>query len=214
MPKRTCIITGETTEARILLRFVVSPDGILTLDVANKLSGRGAYVMPKPELVKEALKKNKFAVHLGFRGKLLPKDIDSFVFLLENLLRKHFVEQIGLFRKRGSAIAGAAKLKENASLLGLLIASDASKREARNIELLTKPNWVLRGISSEILGKAFGRDSLAFAGILGLNNVESNLNGHTIKYSFQRWKSFINVNSCQKGVDGCINDQSKLLNEY
>ena len=67
MLKRTCIITGKKLEPCFLLRFVVSPDGDLTPDVANKLPGRGAYITPKPEYVREALKKNKFARHIGFQ---------------------------------------------------------------------------------------------------------------------------------------------------
>ena len=92
-------------------------------------------------------------------------------------------------------------------LIGLLIASDASEREARNIVSLTNPYWILRDIPSEILGKAFGRSSLAFIGILKLKNAKNDFNGHSIKSSFRRWRSFIHVNSCQKGTDGCINDQ-------
>ena len=213
MSKRTCIITGETTEPFNLLRFVISPDGILTPDVAYKLTGRGAYIMPRPEYVREALKKYKFAKHLNFQKKLLPKEIDLFICSLENLLQKHFIQQIGLFRKRGRAIAGATKLKEKTLLAGLLIASDASVKEARNIEFVTDPNWVLREIPSEILGRAFGRNSLAFAGILNLKYKKSIFDEHSLKHSFRRWNSFINVNSCQKGTDGCINEHAELLNE-
>ncbi len=213
MSERTCIITGETTEPFNLLRFVVSPDGALTPDIAYKLSGRGAYVMPKPEYVKEALKKYKFAKHINFQEKLFPKEIDLFLRSLENLLQKHFIEQVGLFRKRGRAIAGANNLKEKTFLTGLLIASDASSKEARNIESLTCPTWVLREIPSDILGRAFGRNSLAFAGILSLKNEKSTLDECGIKHSFSRWKSFIQVNSCQEGTDGCINEQSKLVNK-
>ena len=207
MSKRTCIITGESTESSNLLRFVVGPDGFLTPDVANKLSGRGAYLIPKPEYVREALKNNKFSKHIGFQKNLLPNEIELFVNLVENLLRKHFIERIGLFRKSGVAIAGATKLKEKPLLMGLLIASDASEREARNIVSLTNPYWILRDIPSEILGKAFGRSSLAFIGILKLKNAKNDFNGHSIKNSFRRWRSFIHLNSCQKGTDGCINNQ-------
>ncbi len=213
MSKRTCIITGKKLEPSLLLRFVVSPDGNLTPDIANKLPGRGAYIYPKPEYVREALKKNKLARHIGFQKILLPKEIDLFLRLIEGLLRRKFVEHIGLFRRRGIAIAGANNLKENPLLVGLLIASDASDREAKNIESLTHPNWILKGIPSEILGKAFGRKSLAFAGILGFKRAKSEFNGCSIRYSYQRWKPFIHEISCQTGIDGCINEQYKLLNK-
>ena len=99
MLKRTCIITREIDESTNLLRFVVGPDKSLTPDVLNKLPGRGAYTLPKPEYVKEALNKNRFAKHLGLYKHLSPREIDLFLSSLENLLQKNFIEQISLVRK-------------------------------------------------------------------------------------------------------------------
>ena len=73
--------------------------------------------------------KNRFAKHIGFHKQLSPREIDSFLFSIENLLQKNFIEQIGLVRKQGSAIAGAGKLRENQSAKGLLIATDASREK-------------------------------------------------------------------------------------
>ena len=207
MVKRTCIITGETDEPTNLLRFVVGPDKSLTPDVLNKLPGRGAYTLPKPEYVKEALYKNRFAKQLGFYKRLSPSEIDLFLSSLENLLQKNFIEQIGLVRKQGSAVAGAGNLKEHQFAKGLLIAADASRREARKIISLTSPSWILKNIPAETLGKPFGRNSLAFVGIFSSKNEENNFDGHLIRHSFRRWEAFIHENSCQRGTDGCINER-------
>jgi|AACY02.8.fsa_nt_gi Predicted nucleic-acid-binding protein implicated in transcription termination len=207
MVNRTCIITGETDETTNLLRFVVGPDKSLIPDVLNKLPGRGAYTLPKPEYVKEALYKKRFAKHLGFYKHLSPRQMDLFLSSLENLLQKNFIEQIGLVRKRGSAVAGAGNLRENQFAKGLLIAADASKREARKIMSLTRPSWILKNIPAETLGKAFGRNSIAFVGIYSLKNEENNFDGHLIRRSFRRWEAFIHENSCQRGTDGCINER-------
>ena len=207
MVKRTCIITGETDEPTNLLRFVVGPDKSLTPDILNKLPGRGAYTLSKPEYVKEALYKNRFAKHLGFYKHLSPREIDLFLSSLENLLQKNFIEQIGLVRKQGSAVAGAGNLKENQFVTGLLVAADASQREARKIVSLTRPSWILKNIPAETLGKPFGRNSLAFVGIVSSKNEENNFDGHIIRHSFRRWEAFIHENSCQRGTDGCINER-------
>ena len=207
MIKRTCIITGEIDESANLLRFVVGPDKSLTPDVLNKLPGRGAYTLPKPEYVKEALNKNRFAKHLGLYKHLSPREIDLFLSSLENLLQKNFIEQIGLVRKQGSAVAGAGNLKEHQFAKGLLIAADASNREARKIISLTRPSWILKNIPAETLGKPFGRNSLAFVGIFSSKNEENNFDGHLIRHSFRRWEAFIHENSCQRGTDGCINER-------
>lgn len=207
MVKRTCIITGETDEPTNLLRFVVGPDKSLTPDVLNKLPGRGAYTLPKPEYVKEALYKDRFAKQLGFYKRLSPSEIDLFLSSLENLLQKNFIKQIGLVRKQGSAVAGAGNLKEHQFAKGLLIAADASRREARKIISLTRPSWILKNIPAETLGKPFGRNSLAFVGIVSSKNEENNFDGHIIRHSFRRWEAFIHENSCQRGTDGCINER-------
>ena len=207
MVKRTCIVTGETDEPTNLLRFVVGPDKSLTPDILNKLPGRGAYTLSKPEYVKEALYKNRFAKHLGFYKHLSPREIDLFLSSLENLLQKNFIEQISLVRKQGSAFAGAGNLKKNQFAKGLLIAADASKREARKIMSLTRPSWILKNIPAETLGKPFGRNSLAFVGIFGSKNEENNFDGHLLRHSFRRWEAFIHENSCQRGTDGCINER-------
>jgi len=206
MAQRTCIITGETDDSSNLIRFVISPDGSLTPDLAQKLPGRGTYVMPKPEYITEALKKNKFAKHIDFQKKASLEEIETFTALVGNLLQRRFVEQLSLARRQGSAIAGVGKLKENASLIGLLISNDASVREARQLESATSPNWVMRDIPAETLGEAFGRNSIAYVGLLRSKNAKSKFDGRSIQHSFQRWKPFIHVFPCHEGTDGCINE--------
>ena len=206
MAIRTCILTGEKDETSNLLRFVVSPDGYLIPDLAENLPGRGAYLKSKPEYIKESLKKNKFAKHIKFQKKLSQEEVNSFTASIENLLRKRFVEQVSLSRRQGAAIAGAGKLRENQSLIGLLIANDASVREAKKIEFLTKPKWTLRDIPAEALGEAFGLNSIAYVGLLSPKNAKNKFDGHSIQHSFQRWKPFIHVIPCHEGTDGCINE--------
>ena len=206
MAKRTCIITGESDHSSNLLRFVISPDGSLVPDLAEKLPGRGAYLIPKPEHLKESFKKNKFAKHIGFQKKLSLDEVNAFTALVGNLLQRRFVEQLSLARMQGSAIAGAGKLKENRPLMGLLIANDVSVREARQLESLTSPNWVMKGIPAETLGEAFGRNSVAYVGLHRLKNAKSKFDGRGIQHSFQKWKPFIHVIPCHEGTDGCINE--------
>ena len=205
MAKRTCIITGKTDDSSNLLRFVISPDGSLVPDLAEKLPGRGAYVVPKPEYIAGSLKYNKFTKHIGFQKKISAEEVDAFLALVGNLLRRRFVEQLSLARRQGCAIAGAGKIKETPSLIGLLISHDASAREARQLESVTSPNWILRDIPAETLGEVFGRHSIAYVGFLHSKNEKSKSDGCSIQLSFQRWKPFIYVIPCQEGTDGCIN---------
>ena len=44
-PERRCIVTGETQPKAGLIRFVADPDGQVVPDLAEKLPGRGFWVV-------------------------------------------------------------------------------------------------------------------------------------------------------------------------
>ncbi|NDD10820.1 MAG: DUF448 domain-containing protein, partial [Rhodobacteraceae bacterium] len=47
---RKCIVSGEVKDKSALLRFVVTPDGMLIADVLEKLPGKGIWVTCDKEL--------------------------------------------------------------------------------------------------------------------------------------------------------------------
>ena len=56
IPMRQCLGCREMKPKRELIRVVRSPEGEISLDFRGKASGRGAYVCPKPECLKKAIK--------------------------------------------------------------------------------------------------------------------------------------------------------------
>ena len=56
VPLRKCTGCGEMKPKKELIRVVRSPQGEITLDFKGKAPGRGAYVCPKDECLKKALK--------------------------------------------------------------------------------------------------------------------------------------------------------------
>ena len=48
VPQRTCVICRTTTAKRGLVRVVRTPEGALVVDSRGKISGRGAYLCPRP----------------------------------------------------------------------------------------------------------------------------------------------------------------------
>ncbi len=58
-PLRTCIVCGQKTDKRDLVRVVASPDGGIALDATGKASGRGAYVCGNDASVPHMLKKGR-----------------------------------------------------------------------------------------------------------------------------------------------------------
>ncbi len=56
IPMRQCMGCRERHEKKELIRVVRTVEGTVTLDFSGKLGGRGAYVCPKSECLKKALK--------------------------------------------------------------------------------------------------------------------------------------------------------------
>ncbi len=64
IPTRKCIGCGELKEKNQLVRIVRSKEGKISLDVTGKKNGRGAYICPDPECLKQAFKKRDWIVLL------------------------------------------------------------------------------------------------------------------------------------------------------
>ena len=56
IPMRQCLGCREMKPKKELIRVVRSPEGNISLDFRGKASGRGAYVCPKSQCLKKAIK--------------------------------------------------------------------------------------------------------------------------------------------------------------
>ena len=56
IPQRQCMGCRERKEKREMIRVVRSPEGQISLDFRGKAPGRGAYICPKMECLKRAIK--------------------------------------------------------------------------------------------------------------------------------------------------------------
>ena len=57
IPTIKCIGCGELKEKNQLVRIVRSKEGEISLDMTGKKNGRGAYICPDPQCLKQAFKK-------------------------------------------------------------------------------------------------------------------------------------------------------------
>jgi uncharacterized protein len=64
VPMRKCVATGEMKPKKELVRIVRSKEGIVSIDLTGKKSGRGAYLSIDKESVLLARKKNILSNHL------------------------------------------------------------------------------------------------------------------------------------------------------
>jgi len=65
VPLRKCVVTQEMKSKRELIRIVRSKEGVVSIDVTGKQSGRGgAYLSKDKECISQAKKKNVLEHHL------------------------------------------------------------------------------------------------------------------------------------------------------
>lgn len=161
-PERRCVVLGESGPASGLLRFALSPDGIVVPDVAGKLPGRGAWLTPDRETLAKAVKRKAFA--RAFRTAVtLPDDLGG---MIEGLLLRRLVDTLSLARKAGQAITGAEKVRariQSGEAAVLLQASDGANDGVRRLENLARgvsggEIAQIRLLTAQEMGLAFGRE--------------------------------------------------------
>ena len=157
-PHRRCIVTGEVQAKESMLRFVVSPDGLVVPDVENRLPGRGMWCSARRDVVDTAARKNLFSK--AARAKVqVPPDLGDRV---EGLLRRRCLDLIGMARRAGHLVAGfekvTAELRAGRGAI-LLEAADAAAGGRGKVEPLAAGRPVVDLFNSAELGAALGRDA-------------------------------------------------------
>jgi len=165
---RRCIVTGNRAPRRRLLRLVVSPDGVLTPDVAARLPGRGAWITPDAATLAQAIKRKLFARALH-EAVSVPDDLGP---RIERLLARRLADSLGLARRAGQAVAGAEKVEARvaswagAGRAGLLVlARDAGGDARKRWHRLPPGVERIDALSGEEIGHAFARPRAAQAAV-------------------------------------------------
>ena len=147
-----------------MVRFALSPEGVVTPDLAERLPGRGVWVTADRALLARAAKKNLFA--RGFRAPArVPEGLADIV---EAGLARRAVEALGLARKAGLATAGFDKVRARlraGPVAALLEAADGSEQGRAKLRPLAGGAPVLAALTSQELGLAFGREFVIHASL-------------------------------------------------
>jgi len=159
-PERRCIISQRTDDNYDMVRFVADPSGVIIPDVAAKLPGRGAWVTADRDMLAEAVSTGRLMRAL--EGKKIDDDLAEQV---ENLLLKRCQDSLAMGRRGGITLGGSGKIKAEGDVSGLLIATDASEREARALKGDVSHDWSISSMTSDELGLPFGRP-MAFVALL------------------------------------------------
>jgi predicted RNA-binding protein YlxR (DUF448 family)/ribosomal protein L30E len=173
--ERRDIVTGDSGPEDLLIRFVAGPDGVVTPDLARKLPGRGVWVKADRTSVETAAKKGLFARAAKAPLKA-PPDLAN---LVERLLAKRCLDQLGLARKEGVLISGfekAASALRSGKAAWLIEASDGAPDGRRKILALAarspNPPKTFGGFSSEEIGLATGLENVIHTVLLAGRRAE------------------------------------------
>jgi uncharacterized protein len=104
---RSCIVTREVHAPDELIRFVLSPDGVVTPDIRRSLPGRGVWVTATRAKVAEAVRRKVFT--RAFR-----RPAQATIDLAEDiarLLRIDASQALSLANKAGAITAGFEKVR-------------------------------------------------------------------------------------------------------
>jgi hypothetical protein len=103
--ERRDLVTHQVMEESRLIRFVAAPDGSVAPDLARRLPGRGLWVASDRDSIAAAVKKNLFS-----RAAKAPlKPAGDLPKLVESLLFRRCLDQLGLARREGVLISGFEK---------------------------------------------------------------------------------------------------------
>lgn len=172
--ERTCIVTRRQAEPDDhLIRFVVGPDRTVVPDLKRKLPGRGCWVTAERAHVDKAAAKGLFS--RAFKATVTaPKDLGAMV---DGLLARSALGALGLARKAGSVVLGAAKVEaavRSGKALFVLHAAEAAEDGCRKISQARRATAYAGGpdvpayklFSESELGLALGGTNVIHAAVL------------------------------------------------
>lgn len=160
-----CALTRVEKPGSALIRFAVSPDGVLAPDVDARAPGRGVWITLSADAVTEAVRKKVFSRSLK-ENVTVPPDLAEEV---RTRLEQRLAGALGLARKAGVLITGAAKvaaLLEAGRAAALITASDAAADGRRKMLQSAR-----RGGTPEALAHIESLSSAQLGLALGLENV-------------------------------------------
>lgn len=173
--ERRDIVTGESGPEELLIRFVASPEGDVVPDLARKLPGRGVWVRADRASIETAVRKNLFSRSAKANLKAAADLPD----LVERLLVRRCLEQLGLARKEGVLISGFEKASAavKAGRASWLIeasdgAADGRRKLVSSAVRSPHPPELCGAFSSEEIGLATGLENVIHTVLLAGRRAE------------------------------------------
>ena len=173
--ERRDIVSGEVMAEERLVRFVAGPGGEVVPDLARKLPGRGVWVAADRESVAAAVKENACAPPAKAPLKP-PVDLPD---LVERLLARRCLDQLGLARREGVLISGFEKTLakvRSGEAVWLIEASDGSADGRRKLLSAAagspRPPALCGAFTGDELGLATGGENVVHVALLAGRRAE------------------------------------------
>ena len=160
-----CIVTRVVKPEDELIRFALSPDGVVVPDLKRKLPGRGVWVSLDRKMLGDAIKRHLFSKGFGAEAKAGPELAD----LVGLQLRKDVLSALSLARKAGLALSGFMKVEEalrHGNVRMIFHASDGSVDGRQKLDRKCAANVVIFDLfASGDLDLAFGKSNVIHAAV-------------------------------------------------
>ncbi len=169
--ERQCALTREAKPIDDLMRFALSPDGVIMPDVDAKAPGRGVWISLSSKAVEEAVSKKAFARSLK-EAVSVPQDLAQ---MARSRLEQRLLGALGLCRKAGQLVTGATKVRaaiDNQSIIALLTSTDAAPDGRQKMvgalrsiaDIKTVAHFEL--MTSEQMGLSLGLENVIHAALI------------------------------------------------
>jgi uncharacterized protein len=171
--ERRCVATRKAMAVGDLIRFVASPDGVLTPDIRRKLPGRGVWTALSRQAVERAVATKAFPRSLKTPVMVSPQLADE----VDALLVRDALQSLSFANKAGLVVTGFGKVE--AVLGGLaraaawIEATDGAEDGRRKLmQVLNRRHGeraanipIAECFTSHDLGLALGRDVVIHAAL-------------------------------------------------
>jgi predicted RNA-binding protein YlxR (DUF448 family) len=170
--ERLCAVTRQCLDPKHLIRFVLSPDGIVVPDLDRRLPGRGVWIGCDRQLVERAVATKVFAKSLKTKAEA-PQDLAERV---DALIVKRVATTLSLANKAGLSVAGFEKVfatLEKTPVAAVLHGTDAAADGRSKLDRKYKAIQGSRGLPAPIvdvltiaqMSLAIGRGSVVHAAL-------------------------------------------------
>ena len=167
--QRTCLGCRETLDQDQLVRYVLAPDGAVTVDYRHRLPGRGGYTCLKAQCLGAAVQRKQF--DRAFKGSNKPPVLGELRAEIVRQVQDKVLSLVGMARKSSNLISGSNMVLTCLEAPGqvglLLLADDISEGIASKVLARAERHGVahVRMFDKDLLGQVAGKGERSIVGI-------------------------------------------------